>query len=209
MFHALVSKFANHLFIMQNHLAKPTFFSTQAAFRKWLEKNHDKEIELLVGFYKVNSGIQSMTWSQSVDEAICFGWIDGVRRSIGNESYCIRFTPRRPRSIWSAINIKKVEALTKQGLMHPAGLDAFLKREEKRSAIYSYEKEAAFFPNNFLKKFQSNKPAWKFFQSMAPSYQRTAIHWVMSAKQEITKEKRLEELIRDSGAERKIKSLNY
>lgn len=187
----------------------PTFFPTQSAFRKWLEKNHEKATELLVGFYKVNSGKQSISWPESVDEALCFGWIDGVRKSIDEESYSIRFTPRKPTSIWSAINIKKVEELTQRRLMHPAGLAAFAKRKENKSRIYSYEKEAAVLRNDFMKKFKANKKAWKFFQSMAPSYQRTAIHLVMNAKQEITKIKRLDELIKDSEAERKIKSLNY
>ncbi len=194
---------------MDNNLSKPVFFPTQSTFRKWLEKNHNKATELLVGFYKVGSGKPSISWSQSVDEAICFGWIDGIRKSIDDESYSIRFTPRKSKSIWSAVNIKKVEELIKQELMHPAGLAAFSKREENKSRIYAYEKEAAIFSDDFLKKFRANKKACKFFQSMAPSYQRTAIHWVMSAKQEITKAKRLEELIRDSEAERKIKSLNY
>lgn len=163
----------------------------------------------MVGFYKVKSGKQSITWSESVDEAICFGWIDGVRKSIDDQSYCIRFTPRKSKSIWSAVNIKKVEELSKQGLMHVSGLDAFAKREEKKSRIYSYEKEPSVLSDDSLKIFLSNKKAWKFFKSMAPSYQTTCIHRVMSAKQEITKSKRLEELINDSEAGRKIKRLNY
>jgi uncharacterized protein YdeI (YjbR/CyaY-like superfamily) len=192
-----------------NEKKAPKFFTTKSSFRNWLEKNHDKATELLVGFYKVNSGKQSITWSESVDEAICFGWIDGIRKSIDTESYCIRFTPRNPRSIWSAINIQKVENLSKQGLMHPAGIAAFQKRDEKKSAIYSYEKSPEKLSDDFSKKFKSNKKAWNFFQSMAPSYQRTAVHWVMNAKQESTKLKRLDELINDSEAKRKIKSLNY
>ncbi len=194
---------------MVNKFPQPTIFPNQAAFRNWMKKNHNKATELLVGFYKVNSGKQSITWSQSVDEAICFGWIDGIRKSIDNESYCIRFTPRKSKSIWSAINIKKVEELTKQELMQPAGVTAFSKREETKLRIYSYEKEAAILSNDFLKKFMANKKAWSFFQSMAPSYQKTALHWVTGAKQEITKVKRLEELIRDCEGERKIKRLNY
>ena len=194
---------------MQAHLSKPTFFSTQAAFRQWLEKNHEIAGELLVGFYKVKSGKQSMTWSESVDEAICFGWIDGIRRSIDEDSYSIRFTPRKSTSIWSAINIKKVEELTQKKLMHPAGISAFSNRKDHKSRIYSYEKEAEKLPGDFLKKFKSDKNAWAYFQSMAPSYQRTAIHWVMSAKQETTRIKRIHELINDSSAARKIKSLNY
>src|SRR6187549_476911 len=120
---------------------QPTFFATQSDFRKWLEKNHSKATELFVGFYKVDSGKPSMTWSESVDQAICFGWIDGVRKSIDKDSYFIRFTPRKPTSIWSAINIKKVEELTKQGLMQPAGLASFEKRTEGKSRIYSFEQE--------------------------------------------------------------------
>jgi len=187
----------------------PLFFPTPSSFRKWLEKNHDKAKELLVGFYKVNSGKPSMTWSESVDEAICFGWIDGVRKSIDAESYSIRFTPRKPGSIWSAINIQKVEHLSKKGLMHPSGIAAFEKRKDSKSRIYSYEKPPEVLSDDFLKKFKSNEKAWQFFQSMPPSYRRTAVHWVMNAKQENTRLKRLNELINDSEAGRKIKILNY
>lgn len=188
---------------------QPTFFSNSNDFRKWFEKNHERAKELLVGFYKVTSGRKSITWPESVDEAICFGWIDGVRKSIDSESYCIRFTPRKPGSIWSAINIKKVEELTKKGLMYPAGNMAFSKRQEKKSAIYSYEKEPETLAPGFSKKFKANKDAWAFFQTMPPSYQRSCVHWIMTAKQEATKLKRLEELINDSAMERKIKRLNY
>ncbi|MEO6838124.1 MAG: YdeI/OmpD-associated family protein [Ginsengibacter sp.] len=194
---------------MANNSVQPTFFSTQSVFRKWLEKNHTKEKELLVGFYKISSGKKSITWGESVDEPLCFGWIDGVRKSIDAESYCIRFTPRKSTSIWSAINIKKVEQLTEKELMYPTGIEAFSKRKEHKSKIYSYEKEPAILPDEFLKKFKANKKAWIYFKSMAPSYQRTAIHCVMDAKQEVTKMKRLEELIEDSEAGRKIKRLNY
>ena len=187
----------------------PLFFPTQSSFRKWLKKNHDKAKELLVGFYKVNSGKPSMTWSGSVDEAICFGWIDGVRRSIDVERYSIRFTPRKPGSIWSAINIQKVQDLSKKGMMHPAGMAAFAKREERKSAIYAYEKAPESFSDDFFQRFKSNKKAWQFFENMAPSYKRSAIHWVMNAKQERTKLKRLDELITDSESARKIKRLNY
>src|SRR3954471_9473840 len=117
-------------------MSNPTFFATQNEFRDWLKTNHDQKTELLVGFYKVGSGKPSMTWSESVDQAICFGWIDGVRRSIDKESYSIRFTPRKKGSIWSGINIAKVEELTKQGHMHQAGYDAFARREDKKSKIY-------------------------------------------------------------------------
>lgn len=188
---------------------KPTFFATQEDFRKWLLKNHETASELIVGFYKVDSGKPSMSWSQSVDQAICFGWIDGVRKTIDEESYLIRFTPRKPTSIWSAVNIKKVGELTKQGLMQPNGILAFKKRKEHKSKIYAYEKEAVKLSAGFEKNFRANKKAWAFFQSLPPSYHRSAIDWVMSAKQETTSIKRLNELINDSEAGRKIKRLSY
>jgi uncharacterized protein YdeI (YjbR/CyaY-like superfamily) len=187
----------------------PVFFANQYDFRKWLEENHQKETALLVGFYKVKSGKPSMSWSQSVDQAICFGWIDGIRKSIDQDSYCIRFTPRKPTSIWSAINIKKVEVLTKQGLMQAAGLEIFKLRKEHKSGIYAYENEAIKLPDDFEQKFKANNKAWTFFQSLPPSYHKPALKWVMSAKQETTRLKRLDELINDSEAERKIKSLSY
>jgi len=177
---------------------KPTFFAKQSDFRKWLKKNHKKETELVVGFYKVVSGKPSLTWSQSVDEALCFGWIDGVRKSINKDSYQIRFTQRKPTSIWSAINIKKVAELTKQGQMQPAGLASFEKRTEQKSKIYTYETEEAKFTQTFEKHFKANKKAWSYFQSLAPSYKKLSTHWVMRAKQDATKTKRLSELIRDS-----------
>ncbi|MDB5283099.1 MAG: bacteriocin-protection protein [Bacteroidota bacterium] len=187
----------------------PTFFANQSLFRKWLQKNHAKESELLVGFYKKDSGKPSITWPESVDQALCFGWIDGVRRSLGDESYCIRFTPRKAKSIWSAINIKKMEELIKQGLMKPAGLAAFEKRQEHKSRIYSYENEAAVLDPALEKKFKANKKAWEFFKNQAPSYQKTVIHSIMNAKQETTKLKRFENLVKDSEAGTKIKALNY
>lgn len=188
---------------------QPAFFATQSDFRKWLERNHGKATELFVGFYKVGSGIPSMTWSQSVDQAICFGWIDGIRKSIDKDSYFIRFTPRKPTSIWSAVNIKKVEELSIQGLMQPAGLASFNFRKEHKSRIYAYEKEAIKLSDDFEKKFKANRKAWEFFQSLPPSYHKPAINWVMSAKQEATSIKRLEELINDSESGRKIKRLSY
>lgn len=186
---------------------KPKFFSTQKDLRMWFEKNYDKESELFVGFYKVSSGKPSVNWSQSVDEAICFGWIDGIRKSINEESYMIRFTPRKPNSNWSAINIKKVEQLTKLGLMKTAGIAAFEKRKEKNSEIYSYEKRDEKFSTDFLKQLKSNKKAWAFFSSQPPYYQRVTQHWVMSAKQEATRIKRLHILIRDCAAGEKIRPM--
>ena len=176
----------------------PKFFATQAEFRKWLEKNHEKETELLVGFYKVGAGKPSMTWSESVDQALCFGWIDGVRRSIDEESYSIRFTPRRPTSVWSAINIKKIAELTKQGVMRPAGVAAFEKRREDKSAIYTYENKPKEFSAELEKIFRRNKKAWEFFGQQPNGYRRNLMFWVMSATQPATQMKRLEKLIVES-----------
>ncbi|MBC7829935.1 MAG: YdeI/OmpD-associated family protein [Chitinophagaceae bacterium] len=178
----------------------PTFFAKQSDFRKWLVKNHKKETELLIGFYKVDSGKQSMTWTQSVDEALCFGWIDGVRKSIDNDCYQIRFTQRKPTSIWSAVNIQKIGVLTQQGHMQPAGLASFENRKENKSKIYSYENEEVRFSREFKKQFKTNKNAWNYFQSLASSYRKPSTNWVMSAKQETTKQKRLNELIADCQA---------
>lgn len=188
---------------------KPVFFPSQKDMRNWFEKNHKKEKQLFVGFYKVSTGKPTITWSQSVDEAICFGWIDGVRRSVDDESYCIRFTSRKPTSNWSVINIKKVEALKNLGLMKPEGLHAFSLRKENKSKIYSYENPAIGFDKLYEKKFKASKEAWKYFQSMAPTYKKTTTRWVMSAKQEETRLKRLDELIRDCALGKKIKAMSY
>jgi uncharacterized protein YdeI (YjbR/CyaY-like superfamily) len=181
-----------------NTSLEPTFFASPADFHKWLKKNHQKATELLVGFHKVSSGRPCMTWTQSVDEALCFGWIDGVRRSIDDTSYSIRFTPRKPGSIWSAINSKKVADLAKKGLMEEAGFISFGKRSEDKSGIYPHENEAVKFSAEFEKLFKSNKKAWSFFQSLAPSYRKPATNWIMSAKQESTRIKRLTQLIAES-----------
>jgi uncharacterized protein YdeI (YjbR/CyaY-like superfamily) len=187
---------------------KPTFFRTPADFRKWFEKNHDKAPELLVGFYKKGSGKPSITWPESVDEALCFGWIDGIRRTIDDESYTIRFTPRRARSIWSAVNVKRVAELTKLGRMQPAGLRAFEARDPKRSGIYAYEqdrpKEEQKLGPEYQARLEANAKAWAFFQAQAPYYQRTVSRWVMSAKKEETRVKRLATLIDDSARGRRI-----
>ena len=176
----------------------PTFFKTQSEFRKWLEKNHKDETELLVGFYKVNTEKPSMSWSQSVDQALCFGWIDGVRKTIDHESYSIRFTPRKRTSIWSAVNIAKVENLTTQGLMQKAGLDIYKQRRESELKGYAFKDEGVKLSADFEKLFKENKIAWDYFQTLAPTYRKPSLNWVMSAKQETTKIKRLNELIADS-----------
>ena len=175
------------------------FFATPTEFRAWLEKHHKTETELFVGFYKVGSGKPSMTWSQSVDQALCFGWIDGVKKSIDNESYCHRFTPRKRTSIWSAINIKKVEELTQSGLMTPEGQKAFDLKTENRTAIYAYEKDPVLLDPTYESQFKENTIAWDFFNKQAPSYKKVMIHWIMTAKQETTRLSRLEKTIQISG----------
>ncbi len=186
---------------------KPKFFPDPLKFRKWLEENHSKKKELLVGFYKKSSGKPSIKWPESVDQALCFGWIDGIRRSIDEKSYSIRFTPRNPKSTWSAINIKKVEELKKLGLMKPAGLAAYKKREDKNSKIYSFEQRIVKFSADYEKAFSKNKKAWQNFLSQPPYYRKTVTHWVMSAKQEETRLRRLNILIRDSEEGLKIKEM--
>ena len=184
---------------------QPTFFANQNEFRKWLANNHISEAELLVGFYKVGSSMASMTWSQSVDQALCFGWIDGIRKSIDTESYSIRFTPRKKASIWSAINIKKMEELTKAGLMTAKGLEAYSFRTESKSKIYSHERALpAKFDEDFEIQFKKNKIAWNYFSSQAPSYQKVITHWIMSAKQEKTRKARLEKTIYQSAQLKRV-----
>jgi uncharacterized protein YdeI (YjbR/CyaY-like superfamily) len=182
----------------------PTFFETPDAFRAWLEKNHTKATELLVGFHKKGSGKPSITWPESVDQALCFGWIDGVRRRIDDVSYSIRFTPRKRGSIWSAINIARVEELTRLSLMRPAGLKAFEARIEAKSRVYAYENVLRTLDPGAEKTFRANRKAWKFFNEQAPSYRRVAIYWVTSAKKEETRARRLATLIEDSAAGRRL-----
>ncbi len=187
---------------------EPTFFATPADFRAWLEAHHDTEIELLVGFHKKGSGRASITWPESVDQALCFGWIDGVRRRIDDERYSIRFTPRKPRSTWSAVNVRRVGELTKLGLMHPAGVAAFERRSDDRTAIYSYEqRRTAKLDAEQERRFRANSAAWTWFQAQPAGYRRTAAHWVISAKRPETRDRRLEQLIEDSAAGRTIRPL--
>ena len=183
---------------------KPLFFRDQKEFRKWLEKNHKTSSELLVGFYKVNSGKPNMTWSQSVDEALCFGWIDGIRRSIDKESYCIRFTPRKPTSNWSNVNIKKVEELKRKGLMTKSGLEDYKNRKDLKSGIYSFENKLPKLNDTHENMFKENPSAWEFFERQSLSYRRTLINWVMSAKQEKTQLARLNQIISASSDQKRI-----
>lgn len=182
----------------------PKFFKDQYAFRAWLEKNHKKETELLVGYYKVDSGKPSMTWSESVDQALCFGWIDGIRRSVDDEAYTIRFTPRKTTSNWSVVNIRKVEELTKQGLMMPAGIEAFSHRKDEKSGIYGYENRPKALPEEYAAIFRKDRKAWEFFSSIAPSYQRAVAHWVVSGKKEETRQVRLAKLIAASAKGKRV-----
>jgi uncharacterized protein YdeI (YjbR/CyaY-like superfamily) len=185
---------------------KPVFFASPDDFRDWLEEHHQSETELLVGFYKKGSGKPSMTWSQSVDQALCFGWIDGVRRGLDDESYTIRFTPRKKRSTWSKVNVAKVEALERDGRMRPAGRAAYEARSEDNTGIYSFERaRPAELPPEYRERFTPE--ASEFFESQPPGYRRTAIHWVMSAKKEETRERRLATLIEDSVAGRRLANL--
>ena len=177
---------------------KPQFFKTQQEFRAWLDKNHKTATELSVGFYKVKSGKASMSWSESVDQALCYGWIDGVRNSIDEKSYRIRFTPRKKDSIWSAVNIKKIKKLIDQNLMEPAGLAIFEQRSDKTTKGYSAASMPKKLPFAYEKTFKANPKAWKYFTSLAHSYKKSSINWVMSAKRQETQEKRLNELIAES-----------
>jgi len=187
---------------------EPRFFATSAEFRGWLEAHHADETELLVGFYKRASGRPSITWAESVDEALCFGWIDGVRRSIDADSYSIRFTPRQKRSIWSAVNIRRAEELIAEGRMAPAGLAAFSRRTEDRSRVYSHERsEAPQLDPSQQARFEADAAAWEWFAAQAPFYRRQALHWVTSAKRPETRERRLASLIADSAAGRKVAPL--
>lgn len=184
---------------------KPKFFATAAQWRSWLEKNHARANELSVGFHKKSSGRPSITWQESVDEALCFGWIDGVRNAVDEASYRIRFTPRKPRSTWSAVNIKRVAELQREGRMHPAGLAAFARRSESRSEIYSYEqRKTAKLDAAGERRFRANAKAGKFYAAQAPWYRRTSAWWVLSAKKEETRQRRLEVLIESSAQGRRI-----
>ena len=180
---------------------KPAFFETPEQFRAWLEEHHESESELLVGFYKKGSGRPSITWPESVEQALCFGWIDGVRRSLGDDAYSIRFTPRKRTSNWSLVNVAKVEELTQRGMLAPAGLRAYEARSPERTGVYSSERsEPAVLPPEFESRLRSHAAAAAWFDSRPPGYRKTAIHWVVSAKREDTRARRLQQLI-DCSAE--------
>jgi len=177
---------------------KPKFFRTPEDFRIWLEKNHTTATELWVGFYKRDSGKRSITWPESVDQALCFGWIDGVRKRVDEISYQIRFTPRRRGSIWSATNIKRAKELVEQHRMRPTGLRAFAARIENKSGIYSYEQRTTELEESHATHLKKNKAAWNFFQIQPPSYRKMISWWIVSAKKEETRMARLAKLISES-----------
>jgi uncharacterized protein YdeI (YjbR/CyaY-like superfamily) len=186
---------------------KIKFFKSQTEFRTWLEKNHAKAPELWLGFYKRGSGKGGITYRQALDEALCFGWIDGVRKGIDDVSYTNRFTPRKPKSNWSLVNIERVRELRNRGLMTPAGLRAFDERDEEKARRYSYEQASPKFDRASERSFRANKRAWEFFQSQPAGYKRTATWWVMSAKREETRLRRLATLIEDSSNELRLAML--
>ena len=183
---------------------KATYFATPADFRRWLATNHAKAKELLVGFHKKGSGTPSITWQESVDEALCFGWIDGVRKRVDEERYTIRFTPRRKLSNWSLINVNRVQALIADKRMKPAGLAAYEARVAKKTGIYAYENRPTELDDAYAKPLRRNAAAWAFFQAQPPSYRKLANWWIASAKKEETRQKRLARLIADSAAGKRI-----
>jgi uncharacterized protein YdeI (YjbR/CyaY-like superfamily) len=176
----------------------PVFFTTPSEFRAWLEQHHETEPELLVGFYRTKTGRQGITWAQSVDQALCFGWIDGVRRGYDTDSYTIRFTPRKATSIWSTVNARRIGELAGQGLVAPAGLAAFARRTDTRTSVYAHEQEPAELDPAEEAEFRANAPAWEFFATQAPSYRKVALHWVVRAKRPETRRRRLDALIAGS-----------
>jgi uncharacterized protein YdeI (YjbR/CyaY-like superfamily) len=184
---------------------KATFFSSGADFRRWLEEHSADSTELWVGYFKAGSGKAGVTWPESVDQALCYGWIDGIRKSIDETRYMIRFTPRKPASTWSAVNTRRVAILSKQGLMRSPGLRAFSARRANRSGIYSYEQRPAQLPNPYDSILRKSARAFKFFSAQPASYRRAAIWWVISAKKEETRRRRLKQLIVDSSREQRIK----
>jgi uncharacterized protein YdeI (YjbR/CyaY-like superfamily) len=183
--------------------AEPTFFATAADFRRWLKANHETAPELLVGFWKKGSGRASIDWPEARDEALCVGWIDGVRKSMGAESYTIRFTPRRKGSIWSNVNVARYDALTEEGRMTPAGIRAY-EENKGRSGVYAYENAQAALTKAETALLKRNKAAWADWEKRPPGYRKVVLHWITTAKKPETRARRLATLIEDSAAGRKI-----
>ena len=187
---------------------KPTFFSKPAEFREWLERNHDSASELLIGFHKKASGKKSITYAEALDEALCFGWIDGVRHSLDNDSFTVRFTPRKEKSNWSAVNIARAKELEAEGRMRTAGLQAFRARDADAVAPYSFENRSVKLDPAFERLFRANRAAWAFYQTMPPWYRRTTAFWVMSARREATRARRFSMLLERSAKRLSIPALN-
>lgn len=185
------------------------FFKSAAEFRKWLAKHHATEPELLVGLYKTGSSRGGLTYPAALDEALCYGWIDGLRRGLDGERWCIRFTPRKKNSIWSAVNLRHVARLTREGRMAAPGLEAFQKRNRARTGLYSFEQRARELSSAWKREFRAERAAWAFFAAQPPSYRRTAAFWVMSAKKEETQRRRLATLIASSAAGRRAPPFAY
>jgi uncharacterized protein YdeI (YjbR/CyaY-like superfamily) len=187
---------------------EPTYFASPREFYAWLEEHHETESEVYVGYYKTATGKRGMSWSEAVDQALCFGWIDGRANSIDAERYMQRFTPRKPGSNWSNVNVAKVEKLKEAGLMRPAGLAAFERRTKDGTGVYSFErgKDAAL-PPEYEERLRANRAAAEYFDAKPPWYRRTAAHWVLSAKREETRERRLGQLIEDSANKLDVKPL--
>lgn len=183
------------------------FFNIPAEFRNWLDKHHHHKDVLWVGYYKVSTGKASMRWEESVREALCYGWIDGLRKSIDDESYKNRFTPRRPDSHWSTKNIKMAKELIEEGRMQPAGMKAYEQRDKDRSGKASYEQDSIELKKEYKEKIKANQKAWAFFKKLAPGYTKTSIHWVMSAKRKDTRQRRLKVLIESCEEGKKIPML--
>ena len=192
----------------ENKATRAIHFATGQDFRSWLAHNHDKVAELWIAFYKKSAKKQGTSYAEALDEALCYGWIDGVRYAIDAQSYKIRFTARRPKSVWSLINVRHVERLKKLGKMEKPGLKAYQAREQHRTGIYSFEQKRPGLTAKQEKIFRTNRAAWKFYSEQAPWYQRVTGHWVGSAKHEETQQRRLAELIADSAAGRRINRLN-
>jgi uncharacterized protein YdeI (YjbR/CyaY-like superfamily) len=184
---------------------KPRIFRSAGEFRRWLERNHETSGELWIGYYKQGSGRTSMTYAEAVEEALCFGWIDGQIRRISEDVYANRYTPRRPGSSWSAVNVTKADKLKAVGRMRPAGLRAFDQRDRGRDGSYSYERSPAELPAEWLVRMRRDADARAYWQVETPSYRRTASHWVMSAKRPETRERRFTALLADSAAQRRVK----
>jgi uncharacterized protein YdeI (YjbR/CyaY-like superfamily) len=190
-------------------MAPAVFFPSQARFRAWLRKNGAKAAELLVAPHKAGSGKGGLTYPQALDEALCAGWIDGVRKNLDATSYTVRFTPRKAKSYWSAVNVRHFERLSKEGRIQPKGLAAFRARDAAETARYSFERAASKLDAAQERAFRANRKAWDYFQSQAPWYRRTATFWVTSARQEETRARRLATLIADSGRGKRIGLLKY